>query len=85
MQSARFVPEEVYIEAAKLCEHQFKDWEKALFYTKKAYDQWKQRATLLRQKTRAEAQAYEKRIARLEEKLSGIAEEEDGMGSLFFD
>jgi len=85
MQSARFVPEEVYIEAAKLCEHQFKDWEKALFYTKKAYEQWKQRAALLRQKTRAEAQAYEKRIVRLEEKLSGIAEEEDGMGSLFFD
>lgn len=85
MQGTRFVPEEVYIEAAKLCEHQFKDWEKALFYTKKAYDQWKQRATLLRQKTRAEAQAYEKRIARLEGKLSGIAEEEDEMGSLFFD
>lgn len=85
MQGTRFVPEEVYIEAAKLCEHQFKDWEKAMFYTRKAYDQWKQRATLLRQKTRAEAQAYEKRIARLEEKLSGIAEEEEGMGSLFFD
>jgi len=85
MQGARFVPEEIYIEAAKLCEHQFKDWEKALFYTKKAYEQWKQRATLLRQKTKAEAQAYEKRIARLEEKLGGVMEQEDEMGSLFFD
>lgn len=84
MQGARFVPEELYIEAAKLCEHQFKDWEKALFYTRKAYEQWKQRSSLLRQKNRAEAQAYEKRITRLEQKLSGAVEEEDGMGSLFF-
>jgi len=71
MQLDRFVPEEVYIEAAKLCEHQLKDEEKALYYTKMAYAQWKKRATLLRQKAKAEALAYEKRIARLEEKLGG--------------
>lgn len=83
MQQNRFVPEEVYIEAAKLYEHQFKDWEKALVYTKKAYEQWKQRAALLRQKSRAETVAYEKRIARLEEKLGGNEAEQVEMGSLF--
>lgn len=65
----RHVPEELYIEAAKLCEHQLKDYEKALYYSQKAYDQWKQRATLLRQKSRAEAQSYEKRIARLKARM----------------
>ena len=83
MQQNRLVPEEVYIEAAKLCEHQFRDWEKALFYTKKAYEQWQHRAGLLRRKSRAEALEYEKRISRLEQKLGGSGEEQAGMGSLF--
>ncbi|KQL46335.1 exonuclease [Brevibacillus choshinensis] len=68
MKSPGYVPEEVYIEAAKLCEHQLKDWEKALHYTRHAYEQWKKRGSLLRNRSKAEALAYQKRIERLEAK-----------------
>jgi tetratricopeptide (TPR) repeat protein len=68
MKSTGYVPEEVYIEAAKLCEHQLKDWEKALRYTRYAYEQWKKRGSLLRNRSKAEALAYQKRIERLEAK-----------------
>ncbi len=68
MESPGHVPEEVYIEAAKLYEHQLKDWEKALHYTRRAYEQWKKRGSLLRNRSKAEAQAFQKRIERLEAK-----------------
>jgi len=68
MESPGYVPEEVYIEAAKLCEHQLGDWEKALRYTRHAYELWKQRGSLLRNRSKAEALAYQKRIERLEAK-----------------
>jgi uncharacterized protein YprB with RNaseH-like and TPR domain len=68
METSGFVPEEVYIEAAKLCEHQLKDWEKALHYTRHAYEQWKRRSSLLRSRSKAEALAFQKRIERLEAK-----------------
>lgn len=68
MASSGYVPEEVYIEAAKLCEHQLKDWEKALHYARRAYEQWKKRGSLLRNRSKAEALAYQKRIERLEAK-----------------
>lgn len=71
MGASGYVPEEVYIEAAKLCEHQFKDWEKALHYTRLAYEQWKRRGSLLRQRSKAEGLAYQKRLARLEAKEEG--------------
>lgn len=85
MQSSGFVPEEVYIEAAKLCEHQLKDWEKALNYTRHAYDQWKRRGSLLRNRTKADAEAYQKRIDRLEGKLRGNMAEEESLLSGFLD
>lgn len=68
MDTTGYVPEEVYIEAAKVCEHQLKDWEKALYYTRRAYEQWKIRGSVLRRKSKAEAQAYQKRLERLEAK-----------------
>ncbi|MED4583909.1 ribonuclease H-like domain-containing protein [Brevibacillus choshinensis] len=68
MKSTGYVPEEVYIEAAKLCEHQLGDWEKALHYTRHAYEQWKKRGSLLRNRSKADALAYQKRIERLEAK-----------------
>ncbi|MFS0918893.1 ribonuclease H-like domain-containing protein [Brevibacillus sp. 179-C 1.1 NHS] len=85
IQSSGYVPEEVFIEAAKLCEHQMKDWEKALHYTKQAYDQWKKRGSLLRNRTKADAEAYHKRIDRLEGKLRGNVAEEESLLSGFLD
>ncbi len=62
------VPEEVYLEAAKICEHHLKDYEKALHYTLQAFERWKKKTSLLRRASKAERQAYEKRIERLERK-----------------
>jgi uncharacterized protein YprB with RNaseH-like and TPR domain len=64
-----YVPEEVYIEAAKICEHQLKDFEKALEYTLQAYELWRRKGNLLRWKSKAEQEAYRKRIERLERKI----------------
>ncbi len=69
MEEFTHVPEEVYIETAKICEHQLKDFEKALYYTQKAYDDWKKRSQLLRHKARAEQSAYVKRIERLQARI----------------
>ncbi|WP_064202120.1 ribonuclease H-like domain-containing protein [Brevibacillus brevis] len=85
IQSTGYVPEEVYIEAAKLYEHQLKDWEKALHYTKQAYEQWKKRGSLLRNRSKADAEAYQKRIDRLEGKLRGNEAEEESLLSGFLD
>ncbi|MGG4443741.1 ribonuclease H-like domain-containing protein [Brevibacillus fortis] len=85
IQSTGYVPEEVYIEAAKLYEHQLKDWEKALHYAKQAYEQWKKRGSLLRNRTKADAEAYHKRIDRLEAKLRGNEAEEASLLSGFLD
>ncbi|MED1793490.1 ribonuclease H-like domain-containing protein [Brevibacillus nitrificans] len=68
VQSNGFVPEEVYIEAAKVYEHQLGDWEKALHYTRLAYEQWKKRGSLLRNRSKAEGLAFQKRLDRLEAK-----------------
>ncbi len=83
MASSGYVPEEVYIEAAKLCEHQLGDAEKALRYTRQAYEQWKKRGTLLRNRSKAEAQAYQKRIVRLEAKVMGSAGQESLLSGFF--
>ena len=85
MKSSSYVPEEVYIEAAKVCEHQFRDWDKALHYTRQAYEQWKKRGSLLRNRSKADALAYQKRIERLEAKGRGSQAEEDGLISGLFD
>ncbi|MED1723195.1 ribonuclease H-like domain-containing protein [Brevibacillus parabrevis] len=83
--SSGYVPEEVYIEAAKLCEHQLGDAEKALRYTQQAYEQWKKRGTLLRNRTQSEAAAYQKRIDRLQAKVQGNAAEQESLLSGFLD
>nr|WP_254456823.1 ribonuclease H-like domain-containing protein [Brevibacillus sp. HD1.4A] len=83
--SSGYVPEEVYIEAAKLCEHQLGDAEKALRYTRQAYEQWKKRGTLLRNRTQSEAAAYQKRIDRLQAKVQGSAAEQESLLSGFLD
>ncbi|WP_289137944.1 ribonuclease H-like domain-containing protein [uncultured Brevibacillus sp.] len=85
MKSSSYVPEEVYIEAAKVCEHQFREWDKALHYTRQAYEQWKKRGSLMRNRSKADALAYQKRIERLEAKGRGIQAEEDGLISGLFD
>ncbi|MFF0829268.1 ribonuclease H-like domain-containing protein [Brevibacillus sp. NPDC003359] len=85
IQSTGYVPEEVYIEAAKLYEHQLKDWEKALRYAKQAYEQWKKRGSLLRNRSKADAEVYHKRIDRLEAKLRGNEAEEESLLSGFLD
>ncbi|GED68769.1 hypothetical protein BRE01_24710 [Brevibacillus reuszeri] len=87
MESSSYVPEEVYIEAAKVCEHQFRDWEKALHYTRQAYEQWKKRGSLLRNRSKEDALAYQKRMERLEAKTQaqGIGAEEDALLSGLFD
>lgn len=64
------IPEDVYIEAAKIYEHQFNDYEKALHYTLQAFDIWKKKANLLRRKSKQEQEAYWKRIERLEQRLN---------------
>lgn len=63
------VAEEVYIELAKVYEHQVKDFEKALHYTLSAWESCKRRSTLLRRPKLSEQQAYAHRILRLEHKL----------------
>lgn len=63
------LPEDVLIEMAKLYEHQVKDLEKALLFAEAGYDRWKQKAALLRRRSKAEEAAYRKRIERLEQKL----------------
>jgi len=66
---SRHVPEEVYVEAAKLCEHQLKDAEQALYYARLAFEQWKRKGQMLRQAARKEREAHRKRLERLESKV----------------
>ncbi|WP_232697319.1 ribonuclease H-like domain-containing protein [Brevibacillus daliensis] len=61
--------EEVCVEAAKICEHQLKDLNKALVYTQMAFERWQKKGSLLRQKQKVERDAYEKRIQRLKQKM----------------
>lgn len=64
-----FVPEEVYIELANICEHHMKDNEKALYYTKQAFQLWQKKESILRRKSKAEHASYTKRLERLAQKM----------------
>jgi uncharacterized protein YprB with RNaseH-like and TPR domain len=64
-----YVPEEVYLEAAKICEHHLKDYKKALHYSMRAYDVWNRKGSMLRYKSKRERDAYVKRIERLENRV----------------
>lgn len=69
IQQGIHLPEEVYLEAAKICEHQLKDYEKALWYTNTAMAVRKKKSDLLRQSTQTEMTQYQKRQERLAQKL----------------
>ncbi len=60
---------DVYLELAKLYEHQVRDYEKALDCTVQAFEMWRETSRLLRRQNRVEAAAYDKRIQRLKHKL----------------
>lgn len=62
-------PEAIYIEAAKICEHQLKDYEKAIHYTRLGLEQMKRRGQLLRRGIKSELGEYQKRLERLEKKM----------------
>ncbi|WP_202080604.1 ribonuclease H-like domain-containing protein [Caldalkalibacillus salinus] len=73
-------PSEVEIELAKLYEHQFKDYEKALHYAQKAYEKWQSSPKprlRMKESDRRDKEAYEKRIGRLQLKLAKLMTTED--------
>lgn len=69
-------PEAIYIEAAKIYEHQLKDYEKAMAYTLKGIELAKKKSQLLRKKPNQELAAYRKRLERLEKKM-GLSQNGD--------
>ncbi|MGD8189582.1 ribonuclease H-like domain-containing protein [Brevibacillus ginsengisoli] len=64
------LPDVIYIEAAKIYEHQLKDYEKALAYTLKGMELVKKKGQLLRKKANNELAEYRKRLERLEKKIN---------------
>ncbi|MFY0544449.1 ribonuclease H-like domain-containing protein [Brevibacillus sp. H7] len=70
IRESAYIPEEIYIEAAKIYEHQLKDYEKALHYTRRAFEEWKKKRTILRRTSKAEMSAYQKRLERLEKRIT---------------
>ncbi|MDB5084091.1 MAG: hypothetical protein JWN30_977 [Bacilli bacterium] len=67
-----YVPADIYLELAKLYEHQAKDYDKALAYAMQAYDSWQSKGSLLRtrhkQSQKKEREEFSKRIERLQKK-----------------
>ncbi|GAA0348838.1 ribonuclease H-like domain-containing protein [Caldalkalibacillus horti] len=57
---------DVYVELSKLYEHQYKDYEQALYYAAKAYEHWKNRAAFLRKSRTEDGKECQRRIERLE-------------------
>ncbi|WLR53042.1 ribonuclease H-like domain-containing protein [Bacillus tianshenii] len=64
-----FIDETVAIELAKVCEHQFRDYEKAIYYTELAYSSFQQKKQLLSRTKKLEDDKYDKRLRRLTKKL----------------
>ncbi|NGQ95841.1 exonuclease [Brevibacillus sp. SYP-B805] len=79
MREFSHIPEEVYVEAAKICEHHCKDYEKALYYTQQAFELWKRKGRVLRWHSKREQQQYVKRIERLERKVNRKEQEQIDM------
>lgn len=69
-QSGTPLSEEILTEMAKLYEHQVKDFERALFCAERAYERWRQKAALLRRRSKTEEAAYRKRLERLAQKAA---------------
>lgn len=72
IQDTNYQSDEVYIEIAKIYEHHHKDYEAALHFTRKAFEQWKRKGRLLRYPSKAEASSFLKRLTRLENKLDRL-------------
>lgn len=70
MRESSFASEEIYVETAKIYEHQFKDYEKALYFTKCGMEVWKKKSSLLRYPAKSEWNAYLKRVERLEKRIT---------------
>ncbi len=70
MKEAAFASEEIYVETAKIYEHQYKDYEKALHFTLRAMEVWKKKSSLLRYPAKSEWNAYQKRVERLEQRIA---------------
>ncbi|MGG1685421.1 ribonuclease H-like domain-containing protein [Pseudalkalibacillus sp. NRS-1564] len=62
--------EECDIELAKYYEHKAKDYEKALHYALSAYQKWKEKKRILKDKEENERLQYMKRIERIEQKAA---------------
>ncbi|MBM7703275.1 ribonuclease H-like domain-containing protein [Metabacillus iocasae] len=62
------IKREAAIELAKAYEHRYKQFDKALQYTKQAYQWWKEKNQLVKVYNEKEKVAFEKRIKRLENK-----------------
>lgn len=69
LMNGSYFPIEGLIELSKLYEHQFKDYEKALFYAEKAYLQWKNRCRLLKTANEDKNHDLNTRIQRLQKKI----------------
>ncbi|MCR8979806.1 ribonuclease H-like domain-containing protein [Brevibacillus laterosporus] len=74
MKDKEWGTEEICIEAAKICEHHLKEYDKAYAYTKLAFERWQKKTAYLRQRNKAEREMYEKRLLRLEKKLGQTSE-----------
>ncbi|MBA4534503.1 exonuclease [Brevibacillus sp. 7WMA2] len=74
LQDKEWGTEEICIEAAKICEHQLKEYDKAYAYTKMAFERWQKKTSYLRQRNKSEREMYEKRLLRLEKKLEQVSE-----------
>ncbi|NSL52667.1 ribonuclease H-like domain-containing protein [Calidifontibacillus erzurumensis] len=66
-----YADEEAATELSKLYEHHWKDFERALYYAKIAYQTWKEKKRIRKTVIVKDKAAYQKRIARLEEKIKG--------------
>lgn len=69
-QESASVPIALWVELAKLCEHDAGDSARALRYARKAYEAWGKKRSLLRRALDEEGRAHLRRIERLEKKLA---------------
>jgi uncharacterized protein YprB with RNaseH-like and TPR domain len=64
------VPAGLWLELAKLCEHEAGDFSRALRYARRAYEAWRKKRLLLHLAPDEEGRAHLRRIERLERKLA---------------
>lgn len=64
--------ETIAIELAKAYEHHIKDFEKALYYAKVAYESWKQKKRMIKVADHQERELFLKRIERVQRKMKNM-------------